>query len=209
MKLIEYNETKIDDNKKYELDELIDKFIKWYYITFDKYTFKDVGEHNSIDKIKNFIEKMAVWYELRYPSYEVNKVLPFEKKEEIDIDNEMFINNPYVINYIKNRNTNIEYNELEGFSWSDFYNIDTFINTLPKDERDFLKKPTYNTFIYIDSSDINAHLHLYDNGIINEAEYIGIYTHYKIKDYELKDMDIKSALELFKEREIKLLKIMV
>lgn len=66
-------------------------------------------------------EKMVVWYELRYPDYELNKLIPFTFEEQ---NNErLLVNNPYL---------NIE---MPQYIWSKFYNPKAFISSLSQSEK--------------------------------------------------------------------------
>ena len=67
---------------KYESTIKIAKFIKWY-----KNNLYD-GKYRSPKEIINFIEKIAVWYELRYPEYEIAKTLSSVYKEKKDVTEE-------------------------------------------------------------------------------------------------------------------------
>ena len=55
--------------------------------------YTDIEEYHQPIKIRNFIEKMAVWYELRYPDYEINKLLPRSNQENVEINDVMFNSN--------------------------------------------------------------------------------------------------------------------
>ena len=77
---------KIEDNEKVEkkvemgdtviLDDKVDMFIKWYTDNIIKGNYTDIGEYYLTIDMRNFIEKVAVWYELRYPEYEINRIMP-------------------------------------------------------------------------------------------------------------------------------------
>lgn len=79
----------VNDNraKNYAPSQKIDEFIEWYYINFVKGHFTDIGEQHQPDHMRNIIEKMAVWYELRYPEYEVSRLYPGSTHEDIFTDN--------------------------------------------------------------------------------------------------------------------------
>ena len=76
---------KIEDNEKVEkkvemgdtviLDDKVDMFIKWYTDNIIKGNYTDIGEYYLPIDMRNFIEKVAVWYELRYPEYEINRII--------------------------------------------------------------------------------------------------------------------------------------
>ncbi|MFI3307414.1 MAG: hypothetical protein R3Y21_02485 [Mycoplasmatota bacterium] len=57
----------------YSIDEKVDDFINWYDQThvFEKYT--ETGEYLEPRNMQNLIEKMAVWYELKYPKEQVQQ----------------------------------------------------------------------------------------------------------------------------------------
>ena len=55
------------------LDAKVDDYIQWNYENMVKGHYTDIGEYWVPIELRNFIEKMAVWYELRYPDYEINR----------------------------------------------------------------------------------------------------------------------------------------
>ena len=65
--------TNFKSSKMVILDDKVDDYIDWYT--------KNMGQdycnkyHFQIE-MRNFIEKRAVWYELRYPDYEINRLMP-------------------------------------------------------------------------------------------------------------------------------------
>ena len=48
------------------LNDKVDNFIDWYSINMVKGIYTDIGEFHRPKEMRDFIEKMAVWYELRY-----------------------------------------------------------------------------------------------------------------------------------------------
>lgn len=58
---------KKDKKENILLSKKIDDFIKWYYDNLVKDHYIKKVEENKVAKLRNFIEKMAVWYELKYP----------------------------------------------------------------------------------------------------------------------------------------------
>ena len=77
-----------------------------------------------------------------------------------------------------------------------------FINSLPWSERYLFTNAKYKDVVYINVSQLNAHLHLTPDGIVEEAEDVENYTKHKFKDDELKGMHIKDVVKLFKEKGI-------
>ena len=104
-----------------DLDAKVDEFIDWYFKNMVKGNYTDIGEYHAPREMRDLIEKIAVWYELRYPSYEINRLMPGSGQEQINVNDVMFKNNPYV-NELLDENSDAK--ELD---WNDFYNTNVFI----------------------------------------------------------------------------------
>lgn len=65
-----------------DLNDKVDEFIKWYFKNMVNGKYTNIGEYIQPNQMRNFIEKMAVWYELRYPEYEVNRLFPGSSQEQ-------------------------------------------------------------------------------------------------------------------------------
>jgi len=190
------------------LDSKVDDYIKWNYENLIRGQYTDVGEYNMPIDLRNFIEKMAVWYELRYPSYEVNRLMPGSNQERIIISNVMFNNNNY-INGLFDENGDIRI-----LDWDEFYNTETFIKSLPFKERFRFERAKYEGLVYLDPNHRlynpfefdrkTPHLHLTPKGIVIEAEGVYNYSNFKVTNEELKGMHVKDVLNLLNEREIAL-----
>ena len=196
------------DNVIISLDEKINNYIRWYCQNIEKENIEDLRNSKYATELRNFIEKMAVWYELRYPDYEINRLLHCCGQEEIKISDVMFNNNNYINNVLD------ENSEVRILDWNKFYNTDAFIKSLPWEERYRFQKEKYSSLVYLDPNYTlhspmemkmkEAHLHLTSSGFVIESEYVDIYSNYKITNKELKGMHVKKVLELFKERGIQL-----
>ena len=181
------------------LNNKVDDYIKWYYENMVKNgRYTDVGKYWQPIDLRNFIEKMAVWYELRYPDYEINRLMPGSAQEEIEINNIMFNDNSYINDLLD------EEAEVRELDWAEFYNTRAFIRSLPWKERYMFTEQKYRKLVYIDSIRVSTHLHLTSNGLVEEAEGIDVYSNFKITDEELKGMHLKQVGELLKEKGIKL-----
>lgn len=180
------------------LNKKVDNYIKWYYENMVKGHYTDIGEFWKPIDMRNFIEKMAVWYELRYPDYEINRLMPGSSQELIEINNIMFNDNSY-INALLDKDA-----ETRELDWSEFYNSRAFIRSLPWSERYMFTDPKYRRLVYIRSLGTGAHFHLTPNGFIDEAEYIDIYSNSKITEEEIKGIHITEIIKLLKERDIEL-----
>jgi len=169
--------------RNYELDDKVEDFIIWY-----KKNFKEEIEYGlwlEPKEILNFIEKVAVWYELRYPDYEVNRLYPGINQETKEIDEVMFYDNEQINFLIGDTLYRPE------IKWSEFYNKDVFLNSLPCEEYFLLTEATYQDFIRTEINGKSCHVHLDLNGKITEAEGMGRHTNCLIKDEELKGRPIE------------------
>ena len=185
------------------LNDKVDNYIDWYYRNVVKGNYTDIGEYHLPKEMRDLIEKIAVWYELRYPDYVINSIMRCCGQEKINVHDIMFKTNPYFndISYNNELDEKLYKNDL---NWSEFYNTDVFISALPYDERCWFKTPKYNDIIYFENSKMEAHIHLTSSGIVEEAEGITYFTNGIIKNKELIGLHIKEVCKLFKERGIKL-----
>lgn len=126
------------------LDNKVDKFINWVTDVKMKNEKSDLYKYREPIRIRNFIEKMAIWYELRYPSYEINRLMHCCGQESKKIDDIMFRNNLYV-----NESLGID-SDAKDLVWSEFYSKETFLKSLPWDEYHYLENPTYMRLVYIE-----------------------------------------------------------
>lgn len=177
-----------------DLDQKVDEFIDWYFKNIIKDCYTDVGEYNIPRKMRNFIEKMAVWYELRYPDYEVARIMPYGEFEEKDINKIMFQDNPYVQTLLD------EDSDTRQLDWDEFFNVKAFLASLPYQEKYFFMKPHYREIIYFKQEYSIAHLHVTKNGIVEMAEGITELTGKRIYDDDLVGMSVKQVVALFKEK---------
>ena len=183
------NGFKYDDSEIVDLKEKVDMFIYWYYrnMVSGKYTIRGL-----VDKpieMRNFIEKMAVWYELRYPSYEINRLMPGSDQEQSIIDDIMFKDNVYL-----NETLGID-NDAKDLKWSKFYDFNTFFKSLPSEEAYLLTKPTYPNHIYLGES---CYLYLDSYGYVQRAKGLSEYTGSIIGEDDVEGLHIKDVAKLLK-----------
>ena len=181
-----------------DLDAKVDEFIDWYFKNMVKGNYTDIGEYHVPREMRDLIEKIAVWYELRYPSYEINRLMPGSGQEQINVNDVMFKNNPYV-NELLDENSDAK--ELD---WNDFYNTNVFMKSLPWEERCYFTKPRYRNIVYLNPNSRVAHLHLTKNGFVEMAEDVTGYTESVIKDEELTGLNVRDVVKLFQEKGIEL-----
>ena len=181
-----------------DLNDKVDMFIDWYFKNMVKGKYTDIGEYNQPNVMRNLIEKMAVWYELRYPDYEINRLFPGSDQEQIFVDNIMFNDNKY-INQLFDKDSDIRI-----LDWDEFFNTDAFINSLSWEEKIKFDIPQYREIVYLDNGNRISHLHLTKKGIVEMSENVSTYTNSVIKDEELEGLHIREVVELFENRGIAL-----
>ena len=72
--------------KNYELDDKVDNYIKWYYRYLNEKNNSKEYSYREAKRMRYFIERMAVWYEFKYPYNEVSNIL-FSKNENFNNSN--------------------------------------------------------------------------------------------------------------------------
>ena len=62
------------------LDRKVDNFIDWYLENMVRVDYIDI--RNDFEySMRKFIGKIYIWYELRYPDYEINRLMPGSTQE--------------------------------------------------------------------------------------------------------------------------------
>ena len=184
-----------ETKKDYQLDEKIQKFNMWCFENKIKNRYTDTGVFRNRNNYLDFIEKMAVWYELRYPESEIINI--FGEKTKFDVNKEIFDNNPYVREHFAG------YSSLKTIDWKEFYNFNAFLATLSSTEESYLVPTQYDEIVYIDKNIyISAHLHLTPDGFVTEIDFS-----YKFFEdtYDLKKLigiHIKDVLKILYELKI-------
>lgn len=125
-----------------ELDKKIDKFIEWYTQNILKGHVPVWEEKHLPLKLRDLIEKAAVWYELRYPNYDLASMLFGSLYPSAN--ERIFTANPYVG---ENLGTETLFRLLD---WHAFYNFDAFLVTLSEEEKELFKVPSYKEKVYLD-----------------------------------------------------------
>ncbi len=184
-------------NRTVVLDDKVDEFIKWYTNTMVTGNHTDIGEYQFPTKMRNFIEKMAVWYELRYPDYEINRIMYCSGQEPTQVSDEMFNKNYYINEQLDSDS------EVRILDWDKFYNAKSFIHSLPNNEYFYLMRPGYPNIVYWNYGVGSAHLHLSKNGIVESSEYMdAVIPGISNEDFEGKN--IKEVVEMIKKMDIQI-----
>lgn len=194
------NTYKVDSgNTLIDLDDKVDVFIDWYFKNMVKGNYTDIGEYHFPRRMRDFIEKMAVWYELRYPDYEINRLMHCCGQEQTNINDVMFRNNLYVNDLLD------ENSDAKELDWDEFYNASVFIKSLPFDERCLLSRPWYSSITYlIPTEKAPFNLYLTRNGFVKKSENVSEWTNSIVTDEELIGLHVRKVVELFKNRGINL-----
>lgn len=222
--------TKLKSQKKYlvslkrqktELDEKVDEYIDWYYknVVKEKYTY--VGEFNCPREMRNAIETITAWYELRYPKDEVYRLINVEGFYS-DINKDMVKNNNYVEDVVnptylggftgrwnrgfieKKINEGILKKEPESpideFDWTKFFDFNTLMSLM--DERWVLSKKDTSGYVYLDRKCCACQPFLYISvdGIVKDAQYVTEITNYQVNNDELIGLTPGQVANLFAER---------
>ena len=142
--------TKKDNDENKEnilLDSKIDKFINWYQtnMVIDKYT--NIGEYFEPRRMRDTIEKMAVWFELRYSGEDINKLINTNRSAKMSSNDVMFKYNQYVIDLVGKDS------DITCFDWNEFYNYNAFFRSLSWEEKWFLLDGRYPDIIYLRKKD--------------------------------------------------------
>lgn len=189
-------EEKEDLNKKYDLGKKQEEFLD--------FVEKKLPNYYTSETIKKFIDKMAIWYEFRYPDLEIENMLN---------ENDKFLSVSGVINksesykdllFFSQDETDIK-NNLSNTSWSDLFDIKTFLNTLSADEKSLLKRPKFvNRYIFKDkhfsfvlsSKGTITNIYFYTNGEDNKEilnflnRHISEFLEYLKEKKQLNDDDL-------------------
>jgi len=174
------------------LEDKVHDYLVWYkqHMVIGHYT--NIGEYHCPIEMQDFIEKMAVWYELRYPDYEINRILPCTGQESTQVSKEMFVNNSYVKDLLD------EENDIKHLDWADFYNFEAFYNSLSGEERSYFSNPSYPSLLYYDSSGI-GHIHLDRNGKIYDVSGIPFLEDF---EYRCDEINIKDVVDYIQNNNI-------
>ncbi len=177
-------------NKSCALEELprkkIDDFLSWYATVLPSWNEK-IKVEEEVKSMMNFIEKVAVWYELRYPNFTI-----FGNTEGLINDwanLAMFEENPYINDLLG------EDSVVNDLDWSEFYNTKSFINNLCFKGREYFARPNYGKYILING----YHLELSKTGRVLSFDGLD---HYKLKKNEVNGKDVKEVVSMLKEKEI-------
>ena len=137
------NAKRIKEDKSISLNDKVNNITRWYK---DEYLKEkdDFVRYYSPFKLRDFIEKVAVWYELRYPNCDLDKEMGAKSKNNNYTNKALLEDNEYVDVFFSGL-------DLKEFEWSKFYNTHAFIRSLDGEERVYFDKPRYPKVIVWDN----------------------------------------------------------
>lgn len=181
----------------YELDDKVDRFIKWYTDNVMKngYCMLKATAIKKANRMRNFIEKAAIWYELRYPCYEVNRMMPGSSQEDKEVSKIMFQDNEYVNILLDDTS------EISELDWDEFYNTNVFINSLPMDERFYFMDAGYPRTVYLNSY---LRFHLSSYGIVLSVDDWDGELEAVVSVSDILGRDVKDVVRILESKGMKL-----
>lgn len=170
------------DKDTYDLNDKVEEFIEWYKNNMVKGLYTDIGEYHLPNEMRNFIEKIAVWYELRYPNDKVNLIIESNKK-------------------LKSLENIIKQNNKQTNQETEIYSIKSFYDALSNEEKFYLSQPNYRSIVYWKGVLCSAHLHLSKNGTVEMSECMDTVIP-GISNEDLEGKNIKEVVKIIREKGI-------
>ena len=160
-----------------ELDKKIDDYLSWYTENIVKRCYKAHSVYRNSLEMRDFIDKMAIWYELRYPDFEVLKTQDKLKVNDVTL-----------------KSSSLKENNFKDAKWSDVLNKKAFESLLGKDAS-FLKAPEYPSKVFFDKY---INFDLSKKGVIMTSQGIANLLP-NIKDEDIRGMNIKDLVKLLQD----------
>lgn len=114
-------------SNNYELSDRVNKLIKWATKNVAPKGLTDTGVFHYPERLRNLMEKVACWYEMRYTRNEINQMCYYGSSENINMDEILFhekLSDGQTI-------------------WSQGFDKDTFLETLEHEEKYLLYEPAF------------------------------------------------------------------
>ena len=196
------------EDNSISLNKRVDNIINWYKRNANKIgEFSDISMYYEPERFRNFIEKVAVWYELRYHNDDLDYELGFKQRDNDNSVNtynySMFENNEYAKDNMSKKN-------LKNLDWPSLYNTHAFIKSLPGSEYFYFSTPEYPKVLkwnsgdmYDDKANVNAHLKLSKKGRVIESSNMR-YICDNISDRKLVGMHIIDVINLLNANGVKI-----
>ncbi len=140
--------------------------------------------------MRNFIEKIAVWYELRYSDDKVNLVL--ERNQELKNMENILEMEDILEQDNKKMNQDDD---------SEVYSVKSFYDALSYEEKIYLMQPCYRSILYWNGYSRYPSLHLSKNGIVEKSKCMDTVIP-EISNKDLEGKNIKKVMQIIREKGI-------
>lgn len=195
---------RIKEDRSISLNDKVNNIIKWYKEEYlEASGINDIAKYYAPFDLRDFIEKVAVWYELRYPACDIDcEINPKMKKNKYS-NNAILGDNEYVESFFAGL-------DMDDFEWSKFYNTHAFVRNLDDKEKEFFFKARYPKVVYWNNgvpkgmvNPIKASVNLSKTGKVISSEHLNLICH-EISDRKLVGMHIVDVINLLNSKGIKI-----
>lgn len=124
-------------NTKGEINQFSIFDIDLKFKEFDDWCINNITNYDK-KIIFNFIEKMSIWYEMRYSNQQIDNIFHIE---DISLDKNEFIDSKAIMdvkNVLNDNEKEIFSESINLLKWNDLFDFSTFYNTLNDYEKDLL-----------------------------------------------------------------------
>jgi len=194
---------RIKEDKSISLNDRVKSIIRWYEEKYLKsLELTDSDDYYEPFKLRDFIEKVAVWYELRYPNCDLDKEMGIKDKKYYDTNRALLEDNEYVDVFFSGI-------DMKEFEWSNFYNTHASIRSLDSKEKIYFDKPRYPKVVIWDNMgtgiypSVKSSLELSRTGKVIGSENMRFLCT-NISDRKLIGMHIVDVVNLLHENGIKI-----
>lgn len=126
---IKKNNDSLKSNEIKTIDQKIEEYFDWYEENILLYKCRANEREEELENLKKLINKFVVWYEIRYPDYELSRKIPFYYDDNSREMNEILKEQKQVPN---------------DFDWSTFYDKKVFLKSLSQEEKELISGDRYN-----------------------------------------------------------------
>ena len=192
MKKRKKKEESEQDKDTYDLNDKVEEFIEWYKNNMVKGLYTDIGEYNLPLKMKNLIEKIAVWYELQYPIDEINKLVPMSCQE---LTKSNIQKNQHIKEMLDNSL------KIDSLKIANSDGMKALFDILTDEEKVYFLNRSYKDVVYWRRGFCSVHLHLSKNGTVEMSECMDIVIP-GISNEDLEGKNIKEVVKIIREKGI-------
>lgn len=197
MKKRKKKEKSEQDKDTYDLNDKVEEFIEWYKNNMVKGLYTDIGEYNLPLKMKNLIEKIAVWYELQYPIDEINKLVPMSCQE---LTKSNIQKNQHIKEMLDN-SLKVDSLKIDSLKIANSDGMKALFDILTDEEKVYFLNRSYKDVVYWRRGFCSVHLHLSKNGTVEMSECMDTVIP-GISNEDLEGKNIKEVVKIIREKGI-------